>query len=192
MIEALFALLGTVIGFVLSEWATTRRENRNEKRQAQTVRALIGLEIERNLSLLRDFWSQLKTTPLPENDAAANKRRLAQRFVELPLPEWKQRVLDSQLSFLPLAIHEKEVTQVFLFYDRLSNLQACRAQLTVLSQDKTQQQRADRQTFRGEPMPISGYVPPKFDTNAPAIWDQCESIVAEIEAEGNPLRSSKL
>jgi hypothetical protein len=59
MTEALFTILGTFIGFVLSEWAAKRREDRNEKKQAQSVRAIVSLEIDRNLGLLQDFWLQV-------------------------------------------------------------------------------------------------------------------------------------
>ncbi len=46
MLEAIFAIIGgTVLGFFLSECAQSRREDREEKRQAEAVRILISLEI---------------------------------------------------------------------------------------------------------------------------------------------------
>ena len=49
VVEAFFALAGALFGFILSEWGTSRRENRNEKKQAQASRAVISLEIDLNL-----------------------------------------------------------------------------------------------------------------------------------------------
>lgn len=53
MSEALFGLLGTLFGFALGELANLLRTIRQERREARNVRALIRLEIGRNLERIR-------------------------------------------------------------------------------------------------------------------------------------------
>ena len=182
MIEALIAtvgtIIGTILGFFLSEWSTKRREDRNEKKQAQSVRTLVSLEIDRNLNLLRDYWPQVEQAADPNDGAEGRKVKFARRFVELAFPEWKREILDSQLSLLATALHEQEVVQVFQFYDRISKVEALRNGLVLAAQEDKEDQRSPVRNSYGLPM--------AFSKRALMYWDECEDIVAQLLGKGNP------
>jgi len=96
MSEAIFGvigtMIGTILGFVLSEWAARQREKSTEKRQTRTVRTMLSLEIDQNLNLLRDFWSKVRQVDESEQDPNLARSRLARRMIELPLPHWSHKM----------------------------------------------------------------------------------------------------
>lgn len=123
MIEALFTILGTIIGFGLSELATFFRKRREDKRFTESVKTILKLEIDLNLQMFGEFWSQVNQLNGAIEDLEARKRRLARRLIEVPLPALRKEALQSQFSLLAWAISEQEVIQVFQFYDRLGKLE---------------------------------------------------------------------
>jgi len=187
MIEALIAtvgtIIGTILGFFLSEWSTKRREDRNEKKQAQSVRTLVSLEIDRNLNLLTDYWPRVEQAADPNDDAQGRKIKLASKFIELAFPEWKREILDSQLPLLAMALREQEVVQVLQFYDRLSKVEALRNGLVSAAQEDKEDRRAPVRNSYSSSM--------AFSRKALVYWDECESTVAQLLGKGNPLKSRK-
>jgi len=193
MIEAIIGvvgtLLGTVVGFFLSERGTKRREERNEKRQAQSVRTMVSMEIDRNLELLEESWREVNDTPESDDDQEARKRVLARRFIELPLPTWNRESLDSQLLLLPMALSEQQIVRVFQFYDRLSKLGAIRTELAMAAEVQREEWMAASGGQGMIPMHISHFLRRKFDEKAPTYWGECQRNVENMLTEGNPLKA---
>ena len=123
MSEAIFGVIGTIIGtiwgFVLSEWATRQREERTEKRQAGAIRTMLRLEISQNLASLRDFWGKVNQVDESEQDPDLARLRLARRMIESPLPHWSHRMWESQMSLLTIGLSEEEIKQVHDLHNRL-------------------------------------------------------------------------
>ena len=190
MIEAIFTIVGTIVGFALSELATIIREGRSEKRQSKSVKTIVKLEMELNLQMLREFWSRVTQFSEPEVDPDTRKRSLARQFfIEVPFPVFKREALESQLPLLAGALHEQEVVRVFQFYDHLSKLKLIESKLTTSMHEQREETRAATApgSSGGLGQVLAYYPPMPFDDSAPNLWDECERLVTQLLNEGNPL-----
>ena len=191
MVEALFGglvgtILGTVLGVLLSEWITKRRENRNEEKQAKSAGTMPRLEIERNLESLGGLWVRVTQIRGSIQDPDRRKVAFARNLVLLPL-ECKREALESQLSFLPVALSDGEVMQVLETYDGYDWLEAIRHQLALALENQQDEQRAATSgPSSAGPIVRYAFATP-FDSLAIILWDECESIVDRLRTEGNPL-----
>lgn len=194
MVEVVYTLLGIVFGFALDEIATFLRDKRAQERQVRSVRAIVSLEIDNNLDLAKYFWSKFSQYEAESDDLSQTKRSLARIFVNQALPTWQRDAFISQMQFLPIALSEAEILQVFHFYDRLNRLEAIRTNLTdALSE---QNNAFENETspgpagFRTAPL---GYRPPQmFNEKADELWSECTSLFAQILAKGNSLRKKSM
>ena len=188
MVEALFTILGTILGFVLSELAQIRREKQNERKQATSVRTLINLEVDLNLRSLLEFWSNVNQIEKKDEDIELHKQKLARRFIDLPLPEFQTRSFERQLHLIAASLNEQEVTQLFQFYDRLSRIETLREKLALFARE--QKAEWDLASGGSNMVPIgrSFGMAHKFSTNASSLWDESESLIAQLIAKGNPLK----
>jgi len=191
MIEAVFAIVGTIIGFALSEIATAIRERRSEKRQAKSVRTLLKLEMTLNLQRLQGFWAKVSLLPETRGDFDDQKRALGRQLIDEPLPEFEREAFESQLSHLAGVLREQEVVQVLRFYDRLRRVESVRAELTVsLSEQREEIRVATKGGAAGGMGRMLAYSPPTpFNEKAPRLWDEVEQLVSQIQSEGNPFDS---
>lgn len=191
MVEALFTLLGTILGFALSEFSTWRRESRNETRQAKATRTIVSLEIDLNLEFLKEFIEQANKLNLENSDIEGRKKALARFFTEFPFPNWSREAFTSQLSSLPNALSEQEVVKVFQFYDRLQRIDIIRNE-SILAIE-LQKNEIEAATISRGPYRQMAYLPNKpFDDKASNYWDEGKSLAAQLLAKGNPLRNKKL
>lgn len=192
MIDAILGILGVILGFILSELAQIRRERNNEKKQAQSVRVLICLEIDMNLRSLGDFWSQVTNIEGEHSeDVNLRKWRLAKRFIDIPFPELQSRSFEMQIPQLSISLSELEITLVFQFYERLNRLVTLRENLNTFSIDQQNEWNIASGGSGSIPLEKSFGMAHKFDRNAPLLWDECESLIAQLVAKGNPLKKSK-
>jgi hypothetical protein len=98
LLAALIGVGGLIAGFFLNEWAVERRYRRQRRETREAVRAVLQLEMERNVEALR-AW------------------RAGQ-----PLPTQSNQIWASQLSALPAALSPKEIRAAHDFYYELYNL----------------------------------------------------------------------
>lgn len=113
------ALLATGVGI----WWQKQQEKETQKAQNQAVRFLIGLEVDKNLTAFWHFWQSVcdateeidVETSLNADLSTVQQLHLLKEFVELPLPEWHYRVLESQLPMVPRAFSNEieKIRQVF-------------------------------------------------------------------------------
>jgi hypothetical protein len=178
-------LVGIAAGFVLSEYAQRRRE----KKQSRFTRITMRMEIQQNLQTLRDLWKKIDQVDDIDQGSDKVMRAQARLFVETPLPDWRREAFHSQLPFFGVALDEGEVMRVLQFYYRLDRLEAIRDELTQKLQEQMRIYREETKPgpadFRSAPLE---YDPPQFfDKAAKRLWNECESIVAQLYAKGNPL-----
>ena len=190
MIDVIYTLVGIVFGFSLDWIATYLRERRVKEQQIRSVRAIISLEIDQNLDVVKSFWSKLNQYDSLKNNLSQNKRELAQIFVKSHLSVWQRNVFVSQMYFLPTALSEAEIIQVFHFYDRLNMLDAIRTNLTSAFSEQEnifmEETSPAEAGYRSAPL---GYSPPQmFNEKADELWNECRNLFAQTIARGNPLR----
>lgn len=190
MMEALFTLLGTILGFLLSEFSTWRRTSRNEVREAKATRIIVSLEIDLNLESLKEFIKEANKINLEDGDAQKRKKTLARFFTEFPFPNWRKEAFTSQLSVLPHALSEQEVVKVFQFYDRLQRIDIIRNDLLIsleLQKSELEGARITKGAYS-----VLAYLPNHpFNDKASKNWDEGKSLAAQLLAKGNPLKSKK-
>jgi hypothetical protein len=181
--------IGTLLGYLLTRKATNDERDHNDKRQAESTKAIVSLEIDRNLDSLRELWLQVNQVASQGDDTQMRKLRLARRFIESSVPTWKKDALNSQLSILATALDAQEITRVFQFYDSLAKLEVFRADL--LAADKEQQHEWETYSKGSSSVPLVDALAMqhKFDAVAPQSWDKCEHIVNQLLAEGNPVHT---
>ena len=196
-IEAFFALAGILFGFILSEWSTSRRESRNEKKQAQASRAIISLEIDLNLELLQEFW--LPATNRAEDEKKSQdeqKVALAHKFIQIPVPEWSREVFSSQLPLITSTLQSQEVVKVFQFYERLRRLETIRGELVLAGEiQRTEFLAATKKDSThnfGKYVELAYSPATPFNKKAKDTWKEYESLVAQLVAKGNPLKPQRL
>jgi len=172
MVEALYTLLGTVIGFLLSEWAQSRREGREETRHSAAVANVISTEIAIN----QDFLARYKASALkapqdePQGDppSLAN-HRAARAMLEIPLPSFPTQAYDSLLPDLGNALKPDELTACFVFYDGLSKLQAIRGAIAAALRDQREEWNLASGGSGSVPIGRAFGMARKFDRDAPTL-----------------------
>ena len=192
MVEALFTILGTILGFILSELSTRYRESRNEIRQAKSTRTIVSLEIDLNLEFLREFIEKANQIDLENKGVEERKKALARFFMEYPFPDWSKEAFTSQLPLLPNALSEQEVIKVFQFYDRIQRTDVIRNNLLLALQlQKSEVKAATKNTYMF--FSEMSYIPDTpFDGKASSYWDEGKSLAAQLLAKGNPLKYKRL
>ena len=183
-------IIGGVFGFVLSEISTRRRELREEKQRALSVRTIVSLEIDRNLESLREFWQRVKPGGEESADAQRSPREAGREFVNATLPPFSREALNSQLPLLALALRPEQIAPVFRFYDSLNTLQTIRRDLAEAINDQNQEV-AKFRASQSAPGTTPGllYAPrTPFDNKIAQVWPEVERLAEAALASGNPLK----
>jgi|GEM_PF-2996696 len=182
-------IVGAGLALIVSIVTTEIQLRMNTRRQSKAVRTILKLEMDSNLQLLADFWSSLIPVNEQERDIDTQKQRSSLSFIDAPLPVFTQRALDSQMSFLSDALNESEIMAVFRFHDRFGMLKTIRSELILAMQEQRTDLQAATIEGKGDRHRLLAYVPlTPFNKKAPGMWDECDRIVKQILAEGNPLK----
>lgn len=179
MSEALFGLLGTLFGFALGELANLLRTIRQERREARNVRALLRLEIERNLERMRGLIERLVTDRTPAANESERKNR-AQRLIEASAPDLSRDALGAFLPQLPATLNEAQIGKVLSHYEGVAKLNTLYNRLVEL-QDSQRQLWSGYRAGQGTPPSMP------FSNQAPEIWAEYESLLLALDQAGNPL-----
>jgi hypothetical protein len=198
LIPTLFAILTTIIGgifgFLLSEISTQRRERRTERRQAASVRALLAMEIERNLEQLRGFWAEVKQKDNPEAAPERRSETLARQLVETPLPPFSREGLNSQLSMVALLLPQADMINTFTFYDGLARLETVRREFSAALDEQEREmslfRQSQSQSVPGQPRLVYGPRQPLF-AKSNQQWESVEHLVSDLLQRGNPLAAAR-
>jgi hypothetical protein len=174
----IIGIVGVIIGVLLTTIITQLGDKMREKKQAQSVRTLISLEIDFNLETIKDYRIKLDETTVYDNDPEITQIHLAVRFTEMPPLHTVRDAYKSQLNFFAASLNQRELAGVFQFYNNLTRLELLRNQLIDF---RTRQIHAHEGNLHGRESLV-------FDANTPIIWHECESIFGNLQAEGNPLR----
>jgi hypothetical protein len=113
MIEAIMGLVGVILGVVLNEGVSQRREQCKERKQAEAVRTLLKLEIDYNIKSIEN----LKGTVEKYNQGFPED-------IKPPLPSFSYRAWESQMSLLTIALDKGSIERVNEFYTSLDAVSA--------------------------------------------------------------------
>ena len=200
MTNLIIGVFGIFFGFILSEIGNWIHEKSKEKKQSESVRTIISLEIEQNLSLLENFWKKLNNFTKEEKDEDIEDKdsiptKLAYRFIEMPKLNWNHKFVDSQLSFMSLAFNKDEINKIMNFHSQLDAIAEIQKKLSSIKN------KADEKGYiRGSQIKSADIVGPlvasytsnsTFIKKVPKLWGECERIVLEVLDKGNPLNKKQ-
>lgn len=169
-------ILGTIMGFSLNAYNNWRIEKNREQKQVKSVRLLINLEIDQNLSLLRDFWDTLNIESYEYKDYEEIwKRHYAKMLINMPLSKWRNINWKNHNSLLPITFNEREINEISNFYNNLENISSIRSSLSYLKSVTDE----DWRGLGRKKLPHS--------SDAKKHWDEFEKIALETLEKGNPL-----
>ncbi len=188
IINSLIALIGTLSGaFFGVRWKESvinKREEKKEKRQIDSVRSLITLEINQNLKSLKELWNKINEDNLDGNNEDIEqdyqKVNLSRKLIQLPLPNWKNVMWEDQTSLLAISLDEGEIKKIYDIYAALDDLKSIYKQLLNLKGDEKEQLRSKYRAMRG---------PTIFLVGSPQLWTNFRGTTLKLLKNGNPLES---
>ena len=190
------SIIGVLVGFLLGQVAHVTRwliSSRNEKRR---VRLLVGLEINQNLALLRDYWHNVALPPDEETDRLRGVKRvpeveadrLARRAVEIPLPILSDKAFNTQLAVLPKAFDEKTIRDTWHVYEQMDQVEALHAWLVEITSNTSDEE--DEFPSASRAIRVGGIESMTFTTKkSGAIYD-LRTTIQKLLKTGNPLKNA--
>lgn len=111
-------IIGTIVGFILSETATFLRTRSAGKKQIAAIKATLVPEMDLNLGMI-DAFIDIFSAINPQDLTDEQQRAILSMF-----SHWKEEVWKTQLSTLPQILSTDEVYQVNSFYYELQQITA--------------------------------------------------------------------
>lgn len=182
MRQAMIVIIGVIIGVLLDEIFIGVREKRKEKKQSKSVRTLISLEIDQNLSSLTEFWNKLTN--------GISSLAFRDQFVKMSIPNWSHNVWKSQTSFMPTALNEDEIKEIWNFHNQLNSITDIHTMLSYMK-NKTEKDGVYVGTWPTPQELVARTLSTsysRFRGDAGIIWAECESVINKLLNHGNPLR----
>ena len=181
VVSALIGLLGVVLGFLLSTSKELLTNRRTEKKEVESVRLLLRLEIDTNIEALKQFWEQSHSFPdgstLPEESW-----EYAPKFIDTPFPRFKREILNSQRHLLAKSLDEQQILDVLKVYDDLDEVEVLKNELEEKKDDIQNVYEHGRATSAGIIIGV------EFGDRARTLWPQIENTVSSLLNNGNPLK----
>lgn len=176
-------LLGVYIGSKLNETTSRRMKEKDEKRQIESIRTLISLEIDQNLESLKNLWNKLK-----ENSEDNDSLSLAQKLVKIPLPNFKHVIWEKQTSLLTISFEKEEIKNIYSIYSALDDLNLIYHKLNFLIIEEKQKTKSGvHKVSRVEEM-MSWMSKSSFEVDTPVLWLDFEEKTQKLIKNGNPLK----
>lgn len=131
MSEALSTILtfigGGVFVFVATEVANWMRSRHARRLLQQNVRTLLHVEIEHNLTMLRELFNKVTWNVEGTPDELEFQKRT--RFASALLPQWGRLMWESQAVHLPEVFTQDFIQRIYQFYTHLDDLTTSQAAL---------------------------------------------------------------
>ena len=185
--EIFAAVVGVILGFLLSEIAQWLRASRADAKDIQSARAFIALEIQHNLSVLAEIkQSVIGDNPDQENNALLHR---CYRFVSLPFPEFHDRAFLTQMSIISSSLDAQTATSLLRHYDKINTLTSLRQKM---EEAKSRQDHAwlvasgGRNSVRCDDFGSGPSIP--FDQSINSFWKQLDLLLTDIGQNGNPMK----
>jgi hypothetical protein len=132
IIPILYILIGAVIGLGF-DWLKVFLKNR---RINNSIKTLINLEIEKNKTLLKDFWTIVSKH---ENCWYKNTEfryiYLSDALNDVPLPFIIKSAWDNNFNLLPIVYTSEQLKYYWRFYDNLELLKQIKEHLFFLENE---------------------------------------------------------
>ncbi len=125
------AILGIIVGWILSEGSNLFWKRRSEKKQIRSTRFLIKAEIDQNIGELRRYWDAVKPYDEHATEIEEIKRSL-KRMRKFPLPKISHKLWESQMPHLTLALAEDEIKGIIKINESLDRVKSVHSELSSI------------------------------------------------------------
>jgi hypothetical protein len=189
--EAVFTtLLGVVAGFVLSTLGQWFIDWRKERGEAESVRVILGLEIDTNIEALKQFWTKAWSFSdgaiMQPNDVS----QYAQKFIDTPFPRFKREVLKSQMHLLVKSLDKQQIIHVFKIYDDLDMVEVLRNSLAEAAAEQRVEHARVFGSGNAVPLHLATSLMHKLGSQTQILWPQIENTIIPLLANDNPLKKN--
>jgi hypothetical protein len=171
--NVIVALVGVALGWGLSE-ASRFVHERDTRRN---VRVMLSLEVDDNLSALREYWQML--TGEARKEGYTGKSLLdasSPQLVTLRLPPWSGVRWEGLSAVLPGAVEKGKLKRVHRFYRQLGAVSQWHADLVALDGEE-----------RALMLRDLGAWSTRFAESRFEQWTRFQQVVEQTLATGNPL-----
>lgn len=99
------AVVGSIVAFLLAERAAKNREERADKRQRDSIRLILGVEVDHNLTAFRAYWKI-------RQGHDRNGTDWARLLVRNSPPAWSTSVWEALAPSMPIGMSADEIALV--------------------------------------------------------------------------------
>jgi hypothetical protein len=185
--EIVAAIIGVILGFGLSELSQWWRETRKETSHLNTIRHLLGIEIQHNLDIVVEIRRAImESKPESEGDAIVHR---CQRFAGQIFPDFHDRAFVSQSSGLVSSLTVETTARMFTHYDLINAMEALRKKMEFADAQQDQAWmmagggRSSVTIRLGESGPDM-----IFNKSCAYFWKKLDQLLTDIERNGNPMK----
>jgi len=179
------SLAGIVVGFLLSQVAVYINASRAKKKEKLSIKALLVLELNQNLNLLKDYWHDVSLPP-DEDEVKENFTvRLVRRSKEIPYPPLLSLVWEAHISKLPEVLDENDLKNIWHQYEIMRFLPMLHERLIQLDADASTREHGYLRASRA--LRNQGAVSATFKSESAALMMEYKTLIVESIELGNPL-----
>ena len=183
--EIAAAVIGVILGFILSEFAQWIRASLDFNKSEKIARSYISIEIQHNLSVLEE----IKQTILETNDDPDGRTALHRcyKFITLPFADFHDRAFMSQFNIIASSLEKNIAAQLLCHYDKITALNNLRSKMeqTKAREDHARIVASSGRSTVGCDFANQPYTP--FLHSASEYWKLLDQLMTEISTNGNPL-----
>lgn len=135
--RSLTTLGAVILGFVLGQLAELIRSKRADRKLKGSTRTLVELEVERNRSLLSDYWRHVivSSDSWRGEDGALNYIKVARAVIKFPFPPVGKSVWLASFNNLASAYSSRELPALWSSHEVFDQLRLLHGQMEFLNRD---------------------------------------------------------
>lgn len=180
------SLIGVVVGFLLSQFAGFVKGTAAKRRERNSIRRLLSLELNQNLSQLEDYWHDVSLSPDEDEPKENQTLRLVRRSQEIPYPSFVSIVWQSHISRLAEFLNEEELKEVWRQYEIIRFLPSLHEKLGSATTCKTEREYGYSRASRA--LRVQGINSATFKSESAALMMEFKILIEESLKIGNPLK----
>lgn len=180
------SLISVTVGFLLSQLAVFIKGKATERKECSSIRRLLSLELNQNLSMLKDYWHDVSLSPNEDEPKENHTVRLVRRSQEIPFPSFVSIVWQSHISKLSQFLNEEELKDVWRQYEILRFLPCLHERLSSTETDKTKRVYGYSRASRA--LRDQGIAEATFNSESAALMMEFKILIEESLKTGNSLK----
>ncbi len=177
-------LIGVILGFILNEISKWIRDRRTIKKQRQSVKTLLILEVDHNLAMLQKYWTDISDIGNIQSDSEQARITKGTKLIKLPMPRWSHKMWESQFPLLSQSLTNEEIMSIHDFHSKLDLLDEIKFNLLRIESKTNEDARLENRTLAS----LSIW---SFKYGAIELEKKFENIVIDLFSKGNPVKNGE-